>query len=163
MATLIEVLRVANRIILEWYRFGSTQGDLAFPHEPSKDAPPPPAPPLDGGVTVVDSWVLELVVDWEARRRHHAPWDVRGWSMHCDCEIFVHLNGLCVWCLTQFSFFLLMWVCFFCLLNDVLWQWVGDEDLSTCYRLYQVAYCKVVILVQIFSTCFVNFVKYIFF
>lgn len=104
VAPLIEVLGVANRIILKWHhRFGSTQG-LALPHEPSKNFPPPAHPLAGTSVAVVDSWVLELI-DWQARR-HHASRNIRG-SLHRHCEILFHLCG--VWHL--FFFFLLRWIC----------------------------------------------------
>ncbi|KAJ1382171.1 rRNA maturation RNase YbeY [Sesbania bispinosa] len=82
MATLIKILRVANRIVLKRHSFGPTQG-LAFPYEPSKDVPPSPIAPLDGTVAVMNSRVLEIVLDWEAGWRHHAARDVRG-ALHCN-------------------------------------------------------------------------------
>lgn len=111
MATLIKVLGVANRIILKWHRFGSTQG-LTLPHEPSEDVPPPSHPFSGAAATVVDSWVLELAVDWQARRGHHAPRHVRGGSCHCEilfhcCGVWhvIHLFEVCVCeCLCFFIF-----------------------------------------------------------
>ena len=85
MATLIKVLGVANRVILKGHRLGSTQG-LALPHEPSEDVPPP-SHPLSGAV--IDSRVLVLVVDWQARRGDNAAGDVRG-SLCCHCVILFH-------------------------------------------------------------------------
>lgn len=91
MATLVEILRVANRVILKRYGLGPATKGLSLPHEPSENVLPRRAAPLAGAVVVMDSRVVELVIGdyWEARWRHDASRYVRG-SLHSDCGILFH-------------------------------------------------------------------------